>query len=246
VPKKSDAKKALPKKAVLKKADEPAKRRTTRAPREPGEATPGDRSERRRRTPEEARRNILVAAQTLIAEKGPDAVGLKDVARAAGVSHGLVSHYFGTYEGLVEEALVDHLQAQRLGGPEPNKSPPPRPGPGLQLAFEQFSHPLSVRLLVWALLTGRLEQEDFVVFRTRGLAATVDVLESYLAATGAPRPDRDTIERAVLIGICTVIGYTLGRKPLWGSLGKRASAQKDLELRAQLANMLLSAFPRSP
>jgi len=228
-----------------KASDEGPRRRAPKAPSESGEAASRESSGRRRRTPEEARQLILTAAQTLIAESGPDAIGLKDVARAAGVSHGLVSHYFGTYEGLVEEALVDHLQRQRLEGLERMQSTPSRPELWLELAFEQLSHPLTVRLLVWALLTGRLEREDFVVFRTRGLAATVDVLESYLAATGAPHPDRDTLERAVLIGICTVIGYTLGRKPLWGSLGKRASAQKDLELRAQLASTLLSALPRS-
>lgn len=199
--------------------------------------------DRKRRTPEEAKRLILTSAQTLIAERGPDAVGLKDVARAAGVSHGLVTHYFGTYENLVEEALVDHLQAQRLEGLQLILAAGTDPEAWLAVAFEQFAHPLTVRLLVWALLTGRLEQEDFVVFRTRGLAATVDVLESYVNASGAA-VDRDTLERAVMIGICAAIGYTLGRKPLWGSLGRRASAQRDEEFQKQLATMLLSALRR--
>lgn len=200
-------------------------------------------AERRRRTPEEAKRLILAAAQTLIAARGPDAVGLKDVARAAGVSHGLVTHYFKTYENLVEEALVEHLQSQRLEGLQLIQAAGTEPEAWLAIAFEQFAHPLTVRLLVWALLTGRLEQEDFVVFRTRGLAATVDVLESYVNASGATI-DRDTLERAVMIGICAAIGYTLGRKPLWGSLGRRASAQRDDEVRKQLAAMLLSALRR--
>ncbi|MBN8612744.1 MAG: TetR/AcrR family transcriptional regulator [Deltaproteobacteria bacterium] len=229
--------------SAREKASVPRARRRAATATQAEKAEPA--ADRKRRTPEEAKRLILAAAQTLIAARGPDAVGLKDVARAAGVSHGLVTHYFGTYENLVEEALVEHLQSQRLEGLQLIQAAGTEPEAWLAIAFEQFAHPLTVRLLVWALLTGRLEQEDFVVFRTRGLAATVDVLESYVNASGATI-DRDTLERAVMIGICAAIGYTLGRKPLWGSLGRRASAQRDDEFQKQLAAMLLSALRRTP
>jgi len=63
-------------------------------------------SKRVRRDPEEARSVILDAAERVFAEKGPDAAGLKDVAAMAGVSHALVSHYFGSYDALVEETLA--------------------------------------------------------------------------------------------------------------------------------------------
>ena len=58
-----------------------------------------------RRSPEEARTLILDAADAVFREHLPDAVGLKEVAKAAGVSHALVTHYFGTYANLVEAAL---------------------------------------------------------------------------------------------------------------------------------------------
>lgn len=234
--------------SAREKASAPRARRPAAKATQAQKAAPA--ADRKRRTPEEAKRLILAAAQTLIAARGPDAVGLKDVAHAAGVSHGLVTHYFGTYENLVEEALVEHLQSQRLEGLELIRAAGTEPEAWLAIAFEQFAHPLTVRLLVWALLTGRLEQEDFVVFRTRGLAATVDVLESYVNASTSSRGgaaiDRDALERSVMIGICAAIGYTLGRKPLWGSLGRRASAQRDDEFQKQLAAMLLSALRRAP
>jgi TetR/AcrR family transcriptional regulator, repressor for neighboring sulfatase len=198
--------------------------------------------ERKRRSPEEARRTILAAAQKLLAEHGPDAIGLKEIAREANVSHGLVSHYFGTYESLVDAALADHLTSQRLVGIERIMSSPPNPEAWLDIAFEQLAHPLSGRLLVWAMLTGRLEREDFVVFRDRGLAQVVDLLEAYMRAAGKS-PDREELERGVLIGFCAVIGYSLGRSALWGALGRRASAEKDLAFRSQLATMLLAALP---
>jgi AcrR family transcriptional regulator len=39
--------------------------------------------------------------------------GLKDVAREAGVSHALVTHYVGTYAALVDEALASHVRRCR-------------------------------------------------------------------------------------------------------------------------------------
>jgi TetR/AcrR family transcriptional regulator, repressor for neighboring sulfatase len=59
------------------------------------------RGKRLRRTPEEARRLILEAAQTLIATTGPEGLRLQDIAAAAGISHPLILHHFGSREGLV-------------------------------------------------------------------------------------------------------------------------------------------------
>jgi AcrR family transcriptional regulator len=199
-------------------------------------------SERKRRSPDEARRTILDAAQKLLSQHGPDGIGLKEIAREASVSHALLSHYFGTYESLVDAALADHLTSQRLDGIQRIMRSPPHPSAWLDIAFEQLAHPLSGRLLVWAMLTGRLEREDFVVLRDRGLAQVVDLLEAYLRASGKTT-DRDALERGVLIGFCAAIGYSLGRNALWGSLGKRASAEKDLAFRSQLASVLLAALP---
>jgi AcrR family transcriptional regulator len=230
----------MPKRAVATKSAR-AKRSSASIPKasSPKKAPT---AERKRRSPEEARRTILAAAQKLLAEHGPDGMGLKEIAREAEVSHALVSHYFGTYESLVDAALADHLTSQRLDGVQRIMKSEPHPSAWLDIAFEQLAHPLSGRLLVWAMLTGRLEREDFVVFRDRGLAQVVDLLAAYLSASGK-KPDRDALERGVLIGFCAVIGYSLGRNALWGSLGKRASAEKDLAFRSQLATMLLAALP---
>ena len=59
------------------------------------------RGKRLRRTPEEARRLILETAQALIASTGPEGLRLQDIAAAAGISHPLILHHFGSREGLV-------------------------------------------------------------------------------------------------------------------------------------------------
>jgi TetR/AcrR family transcriptional regulator, repressor for neighboring sulfatase len=54
-----------------------------------------------RRTPDEARRLILDAAQAAIARTGPEGLRLHDIAAAAGISHPLILHHFGSRAGLV-------------------------------------------------------------------------------------------------------------------------------------------------
>ena len=69
------------------------------------------RRKRLRRTPEEARRLILEAAQALLATTGPEGLRLQDIAAAAGISHPLILHHFGSREGLVR-ALTREAAAE--------------------------------------------------------------------------------------------------------------------------------------
>jgi TetR/AcrR family transcriptional regulator, repressor for neighboring sulfatase len=69
------------------------------------------RGKRLRRTPEEARRLILEAAQTRLATTGPEGLRLQEIAAAAGVSHPLILHHFGSREGLVR-ALTREAAAE--------------------------------------------------------------------------------------------------------------------------------------
>jgi AcrR family transcriptional regulator len=69
------------------------------------------RGKRLRRTPGEARRLILEAAQTRLATTGPEGLRLQDIAAAAGISHPLILHHFGSREGLVR-ALTREAAAE--------------------------------------------------------------------------------------------------------------------------------------
>jgi AcrR family transcriptional regulator len=57
------------------------------------------------------RRVLMDAALGLIAERGPNAVSLRDLARAAGVSHAAPAHHFGDKAGLFTAIAT---QGQRL------------------------------------------------------------------------------------------------------------------------------------
>ena len=68
----------------------------------------GDRPKRRRRTPDEARREALVAARRLLIEAGPTAITLKAVADEIGVTHANLIHHFGSAAGL-QSALMGSM-----------------------------------------------------------------------------------------------------------------------------------------
>ncbi len=51
------------------------------------------------------RQEILLVTEALLAKRGFDGMRLKDVSAAAGVSIGLIQHYFGTRDDLVRETM---------------------------------------------------------------------------------------------------------------------------------------------
>jgi AcrR family transcriptional regulator len=58
---------------------------------------------------EQTKAAIIAAARGLFAAKGILAVSVRDVAGAAGVTHGLVHHYFGTKEQLITEVIRNEV-----------------------------------------------------------------------------------------------------------------------------------------
>jgi AcrR family transcriptional regulator len=76
-------------------------------------------AKRIRRTPEDARRVILDAAEASMAAVGPAGIRLQDVATAAGVSHPTILHHFGSREGLIMALnlrTLEDLRANLLHG----------------------------------------------------------------------------------------------------------------------------------
>jgi AcrR family transcriptional regulator len=65
-----------------------------------------------RLAPGQRREQILDAAKALFAERGYDEVSVEDIASAAGVTRGLVHHYFGGRKQ-VYIALLERIGAQR-------------------------------------------------------------------------------------------------------------------------------------
>jgi AcrR family transcriptional regulator len=194
-----------------------------------------------RRDPEAARGLILDAAERLFADRGPDAVALKDVAREAGVSHSLVSHYFGTFEKLVDAVLerrAAHLRAQMLEILVASEGDL-RPGELLRRLFVALDDPAALRLTAWALLSGRAgdaDERDFFPARVQGLRLMADAVEQRLRARS--RLSREDIEFIVMASVALSYGYALMKKPLHVAMGREASAAAQEDFRARVADLI--------
>ena len=73
---------------------------------------------------ESVRAALIASAAQLFAERGPKAVSVRDVAKAAGVNHGLVHRHFGSKHGLLKAVmseLTDQI-AEAVGEPQPGET----------------------------------------------------------------------------------------------------------------------------
>jgi AcrR family transcriptional regulator len=126
---------------------------------------------RTRRTAEEARNDILDAAQAAFEQGGPEAVRLKPIAQACGVTHSGVLYHFGSREGLLEAlfqraslALREDALAAVSGAWAGGRVDP---GQLLSSLYTQVADPARASLLAYVLAHGR---DPFPAATEQGLA----------------------------------------------------------------------------
>ncbi len=193
-------------------------------------------SRRRRREPDQAREEILAAAGDLIARHGPDGVSLRQVADVVGVTHGLVSHYFGTYSALARAVLQreNELHHERVREQLRADHGLPQAESMTRVLLETLTDERYVRLWAWS----TLHAADGNTAPAGNLRELVTAIQAGIgdAAAAAQIPDRDRIESAVLLGLSAAYGYTLGKKVWLTELGHDpADPGIDAEFRAALA-----------
>jgi AcrR family transcriptional regulator len=149
-------------------------------------------AKRVRRTPEEARRLILETAQALIAKTGPEGLRLQDIAAAAGISHPLILHHFGSRAGLVRaltRQAVDELKDRLVAA---MTQPEYSPGEGIDGVFEAFRGGLALRLAWLAIEDPHGDSHTSQVLREITDAMHARRLAAASAENGAPPPREDT------------------------------------------------------
>ncbi len=190
-----------------------------------------------RRTPEEARALILKAAREILLREGPARVRLKQVAKRAGISHGLITHYFGTIEGLVEETFSTFVLEMRREWIRRFTQDGLNLRTGVEAFFESLSHPLYGRLVAWGLLTGRFEKPDAPLMNDQGIRLSVDAVEARVRERGG-EVSREDLEYMFLIVMTSAVGYRLGRVLMWKGLGREPSEERDAEFRRRITKMI--------
>lgn len=190
-----------------------------------------------RRTPEAARQLLLDAADSLFVDHNPDEVGLKDVAREAGVSHALITHYFGTYAGLVEATLERRLVTlrERIRDRLRDAGAVARPEELLGMLFDALEDPVHLRLMKWV-SAGERPVHVFAL-QQRGLAT----IAQQVAHAVRPEPSKqmiETIELALVTAVAAATGWAMSKPALAGAIGQVPSPALDAGVRGTLARML--------
>jgi AcrR family transcriptional regulator len=217
-----------------------------RAQKTPSKRASGADTKRVRRSPEEARAHILDAAERVFAKHLPDVVGLKEIAREAGVSHALVTHYFGTYDALVEatlegrfhkirEKLVPVVTALVMGEADSRAIL----GAHRRALVEAASDPATVKLAAWAMLSGRVGATDFFPHRMQGLKMLANAFE---ARSKAPRED---LEYLLFASFALTIVWTLGKTAFAGALGRTPTRELDEDFSGRIDAMLHGYLERA-
>jgi AcrR family transcriptional regulator len=200
-----------------------------------------ERRERRRRSPEVARQELLDAAERVFLEFAPEQVGLKEIAREAGVSHALITHYFGTYAGLIEATLQRRLNAlretmvARLG----EAGALTRPDELLAILFTTFEDPIHLRLMKWMVSMERANAMHAIAMQHQGL----QVVARQIAHAVRPDPSADaieTIEVTLMTSVAAALGYAIAKYALAGAAGKQVGLALDERVRKTLAAMVRS------
>jgi len=196
-------------------------------------------SRRRRRAPEVARQELLDAAERVFAKAHPEEVGLKEVARAAGTSHGLITHYFGTYDGLVAAALERRTTAlrERIFVALQDPAVIARPEDLVDMLFTAFEDPVHLRLMKYLIAGERPGMSHAFALQHKGIALVAARVAEALQP-GATAALRDTVATAILIAVAAAFGYAATRHSLAGAIGKPVSRELDRNVRTSLAEMV--------
>lgn len=218
-----------------------ARPQTMPGPRRSPPRRPRARVPRRRRSPELARQEILDAAERVFLEAQPDQVGLKQVAREAGVSHALITHYFGTYAGLIETVLERRIRVIREGTLTRLREAGvlARPNELLSILFRSLEDPIHLRLLRWLLASERPAAAHAFALRNHGL----QLIAQQMAAALSPQPTRELIaklELALVTAVSAAYGYAMGKHAFVGALGRELSSELDADVQRTLGEMLLA------
>jgi AcrR family transcriptional regulator len=200
---------------------------------------------RLRRTPEEARRLILDSARELIARSGPEGLRLQEIAAAAGISHPLILHHFGSREGLVR-ALVQEAVAElrdkliaSIGSVEYSLEQQ------MDQVFEAYRDGLAQRLAWLATIdpTGETVGPAMIM---RDIADSLHARRLAAVPSDAV-PDRAETEMLVHLIAVAAFGDAMVGTRLWRSAGLQPTRETADRFRAWLAALIRDhSMPRRP
>jgi AcrR family transcriptional regulator len=185
-------------------------------------------AKRVRRTPEEARRLILDAAEASMPPEGPGGLRLMAVAAEAGVTHPTILHHFGSREGLISalnRRTLEDLRAQLVTAMRDGHA---AGGDLIRPAFAAYRSGLAQRV-VW-MLQANADQGSGGLSILEEIVAELHALRLRLANPGQVVDEVDT-RRYVHLVIVVAFGDAMIGPRLRGaaSLAQEITAREGFE-----------------
>lgn len=200
-----------------------------------------DRPRRRRRSPEEARREAITEARALLLSGGPDAVTLSAVASRIGVTHANLIHHFGSAAGLQSAlmgSMVQDLAAAIQEAVLRLRTDEGAPLEVVNAVFEAFSSGGAGRLAAWIALSGDLSHLEPVRVAVQDL---VNAIETKIG--NQEHLPRQAIGSAVLFIALTAFGEALIGEPLRDMLDQEPDASRQTVAQLLPAFLLKNSVP---
>jgi AcrR family transcriptional regulator len=170
------------------------------------EEPPGEPPRRHRRDPEGHRAAILDAARHAFAEQGYTRTTLREIARRAGVTHGLISRQFSSKERLFLAAVPGNRDLERVAAGDPATLPDRIARAFVQrMETDAVNDPL-VTLVRSAASDERTAAHLLVAMQER----SVTVYRSVLSSDAPAESGDDLATRVALVG-SYLIGVTFSR-----------------------------------
>jgi AcrR family transcriptional regulator len=194
-----------------------------------------------RRNPDEARRLILDAAQAAIARTGPEGLRLHDIAAAAGISHPLILHHFGSRAGLVRaltrEAVAELKEKLVAAMTERDYSIEEQ----LDRVFDAFRNGLGQRLAWLATVDPAGDQSGATMIQRE----IVDHLHARRVATAPPGAmvPREDSQFLVHLIATAALGDAIYGAQFRRSAGLGDGPETDNRFRAWLAALIRARTP---
>lgn len=159
-----------------------------------GERISGERRKFTREGEERRREALIAAALDLIAEGGPSAATVRAIADRAGVTPGLIRHYFTSKDHLTQEAYRLMMQQMQADNAAVLEAAPPQPEARLAAFVAAALRPpvMTPRQLgLWAGFIHQVRHDPgMAAIHAETYLGYRDLLESLIAALGPNDPDR--------------------------------------------------------
>jgi TetR/AcrR family transcriptional regulator, repressor for neighboring sulfatase len=195
---------------------------------------------RQRRTPDVVRSAALAAARRLLLRSGPEAVTLPAIAKQLDMTHGNITHHFGSVGSLhtsLVDQMADELTRAVNSAVTQLRAEEADPVKVVDALFDAFSKNGAGRLISWLASTGSMEALE-PLFRT--VAKIVREL-----SRGAARPGDEqelSVRQNALVLIATALGNALIGDRLHAAVGLPAGELNKLSAR----DLVRRAYPSAP